>query len=128
MKKIQFPITVSKIKECYFAFPFGRHFNNTKRPFVAVRPCNEKYKGETYVGILIGDATLGLQHILNKEGELEVLPHVNPCILIPELREVVFGCGSWWRLLESIEDFADITDKTIENTWYVKALKSLEEA
>lgn len=47
----------------------------------------------------------------------------NPAIFVPELKKIIYGCESWWREIESIEDFNGISKGDIENTWYVKLLK-----
>jgi len=44
-------------------------------------------------------------------------------ILIPELNRIVFGFSSWWKKIDSTDDFSDITPETIQNVWYVKLLK-----
>jgi hypothetical protein len=48
---------------------------------------------------------------------------MNPAMFVPELNRIVFGCESWWKVLNNKEDFSDITDADIENVWYVKALR-----
>jgi hypothetical protein len=48
-------------------------------------------------------------------------------IFIPEVNEVVWGCGSWWGKIKSEDDLKTITDEDINNVWYVKALNQLEE-
>ena len=52
----------------------------------------------------------------------------NPMIWIPERGEIVYGCGSWWGSIESMDQLSEITDATISNVWYVKALDDLEGA
>jgi len=49
----------------------------------------------------------------------------NPAIFVPELKKIIYGCESWWREIESVDDFTSISEEDIENTWYVKLLKSL---
>lgn len=46
---------------------------------------------------------------------------------VPELKRIVYGYESWWREIESADDFAGISDEDIENTWYVGLLKKLKE-
>ena len=58
---------------------------------------------------------------------LEIIPHTNPAIFVPELKKIVFGCESWWRKIDSMDEVKDITDEDIENQWYVKLFKSIEE-
>lgn len=45
----------------------------------------------------------------------------------PEKKTVVFGCNSWWRLIESESQLKTITDADIDNVWYVRALRALTE-
>ena len=46
-------------------------------------------------------------------------------IFVPELNEVVWGCGSFWQKIRSKEQLKNITDGDINNVWYVKALKQI---
>ena len=46
---------------------------------------------------------------------------------MPELKRVVYGCESWWHEIESIDEFKKITNEDIENTWYVKLLRAMDE-
>lgn len=40
---------------------------------------------------------------------------------------MVNGCGSWWGPVESEKDLEDITDNDIDNVWYVKAWKAMQD-
>ena len=93
---------------------------------VKVRPCAEKYENKTYFGILIGDVALSIGASIDDNGNLKIKRQMyNPAILIPELNEFVYGCGSWWGEIESEEELnKHITDDTIENVWYMKLLKT----
>jgi hypothetical protein len=51
----------------------------------------------------------------------------NPAIYVPELRKIIFGCGSWWSEIESPDEIKDITDDDIENCWYVRLAKMMQE-
>jgi hypothetical protein len=93
--------------------------------WVAVRPCGEKYGDKTYLGLLLGDLPISCMVSYNKEQELEFFYHRNPAMYVPELKEIIYGCGSWWSILEKSEDLQEITDLDIQNVWYVKALKEL---
>ena len=97
--------------------------------FVAVRPCNERFKNKTYLGIYIAEVSISATLFKDnpETDELKLLPHYNPMIFIPDLNEIVFGCGSWWKLINNEEKLKQITDADIENVWYVKALKWLDE-
>lgn len=92
-----------------------------------VRPCGEEYQGKTYLGIYLGDLPIGITSSYDeKTGILSNGTMNNPAIFVPELKKIVYGMGSWWRVIKSIEEFKGISEKEIENTWYVKLLKGLE--
>lgn len=124
MNKIKYPIQVKKIK-----FPNNliakNYWNGKIGDWVAVRPCNEKYKGKTYLGILLGELPVGSGCTYSKKKELEFYLHLNPAMYVPEIKDIIFGCGSWWHVLKKPEDLKKITKKRINNVWYVKALKEL---
>ena len=92
---------------------------------VRVRPCGED---KTYIGIYLGRFPRQI-HVTysEKSGELKVGATTNPCIYIPEKDGVCWGDESWWSRIESEEELEDITDETIENQWYMKALRQIEE-
>lgn len=52
-----------------------------------VAPCGEKYGGS---------------------GIVRNTPANNPAIFVPELKKIVFGMESWWRILEKPEDLKGI--------------------
>jgi hypothetical protein len=93
--------------------------------YVAIRPVKDE---KTYVGILLGDMLTApdVRHS-KKSGTLFVDFVSNPAIWVPDLGRVVWGYESWWGTIASEKDLKRITDQDIENVWYVKALKSLEE-
>lgn len=124
-RSIKYPITINSIS-------FGdRETLQPKKDikWVSVRPCGEEYKGKTYLGIMLGDLALGIYVSLNIETDILNIEqsHHNPAIYVPDLNEVIYGCGSWWGEINSPEDLKQITDQTIENIWYVRALKDLDE-
>lgn len=127
MKTIKYPIEVSAIKYGKLKPYEPKGFSAKCGDFVAIRPCADKFNNKTYLGIFLGEISLGAAIYHNPETkELEVLQHLNPAIYVPEFKEIVFGCGSWWHKLEKPEDLEQITDKDIGNVWYVKALKELD--
>lgn len=124
-KRISYPVTVN-----------GIHFENTpmlgpsmmhpSAKWVAVRPCGDEYAGRTYLGILLGDIALSLMVQLSKDGILGVSRSMhNPAIYVPDLHEVVFGCGSWWSPIKTQDEIRQITDQDIRNFWYMCAMKDL---
>jgi len=123
IKRIKFPIEVNKI-----IFPkkfIDKYYGGDTGDWVAVRPCNEEYKGKTFLGILLGQLPVTCGCSYDKEKALEFYLHMNPAIYVPEIKEIIFGCGSWWHKLNNPEDLKQITKKDINDVWYVKALKEL---
>ena len=96
---------------------------------VAVRPCADKYKDKTFLGMYIGSLPTHLQ-ATERDGKilLTLTDYKNPCIYIPELDECVWGMGSWWGEIKDEEHLRQITDEDIQNVWYVRALKQMTEA
>jgi hypothetical protein len=121
-----FPMEITGIKKAYNFVSEDLHCKTGS--LVKVRPCGEEYQGKTYIGIFLGNLAIDNICYLNKQTkELEIFPHTNPAIFVPELKKIVFGCESWWGKINSIEEIKDITDEDIENLWYVKLLKNIEE-
>lgn len=118
---IQYPIEVSKIND-----KFQEDISFTLHPvgqLVAVRPAKDK---KTYLGILLGDLPHGAPVQYNSESkELTVRAITNPGIYVFELKKIVFGYESWWKRIEKIEDFSEISNETIDGQWYVQLLKDL---
>lgn len=119
-KYIQYPIEVSGID---IPDRKGYRAGSQTGKFVKIRPCKED---KTFLGIYLGeiDAGMMVQHSRETK-ELKIYRHFNPAIFVPDLNKVVFGCESWWGIIESEDDLKEITNDDIENVWYVKALKTL---
>lgn len=114
---IEYPITVNSIKVDELK-PSRINFSP-----VRVRPCSDD---KTYFGILLGDFPHNSCVEYREETkELRVCYMTNPCILIPELKRVVFGSESWWSRIEDISDIPEISDSCINSQWYVKLLASM---
>ena len=123
---IEYPIKVSAINT--------EHFNTeglySKRvgEIVKVRPCGKEYEGKTFLGILLGDLIVS-PHIShdNKTNELNIGAMTNPAIFVPELKKIIYGYESWWATITNKDDLSglNISDEDIENTWYVKLLKTM---
>lgn len=93
---------------------------------VAVRPCGEEYGEKTYLGIYLGELPIQILSSYNLDtGILTNSTMQNPGIFVPELRKIVYGCGSWWREIKSVDELEAITNKDIENTWYVQLLQNM---
>lgn len=122
-KYMEFPLTINDI----VAEPIKTDSWHCKTgALVKVRPCGEEYGGRTYLGFYLGDLPLQIVHTFNEEsGILTARTHRNPGIFVPELGEIIYGCGSWWSEIEREEDFKDITDQDINDTWYVKLARHL---
>lgn len=91
-----------------------------------VKPCGKEYQGKSYIGICLGELPIAIHTTFNKKtGILKNQTMNNPAIFVPELKKIIYGCESWWREIESLEDFKGISEKDIENTWYVKLLKKM---
>lgn len=122
---IEYPIEVSKInceKQTY------GYEDGDIGGFVSIRPCAEEYQNKTYLGIYLGDLPISPTVTHNSETkELNVGFMNNPAIFVFDLKRIVYGCESWWGLIENEEDLRQITDADINNVWYVKILKELEQ-
>lgn len=95
---------------------------------VKVRSCKKEHGDKTYFGILLGDLALSVSHSIDGAGVVTACrSFFNPAIFVPELKTVVYGCGSWWGEIESEEEMAKlITDDTIKNVWYMRLLTQME--
>lgn len=121
-KFIEYPIQVNKIN--------AERFDNTGLHrtgiLVAINPCGKEYKNKTYLGIYLGNLPYAPHVSYNEERqELSVKGMQNPAIYVFELKKIIFGMESWWSEIESIDQFKEITKEDIENTPYVKMLRSM---
>ena len=126
-RTIDYPISVNKITYGD-RDTLADYYGGKCGDMVAVAPCGDRFENKTYLGILLGEIALSLSCSFNeKKGELNVRNSMyNPAMFVPDLNEVIYGCGSWWRVIKSADHLKKITDKDIENVWYVKALKQFE--
>ncbi len=122
-KYIEYPIEVSKIntdnnKGGYRSQQIGK--------FAKICPCGEEYKGKTYLGLFLGELPIS-NHISYMEDskELSVSFHNNPAIFVFDLNKIIYGCESWWGIIENEEDLKEIANDDIDNIWYMKLLKAL---
>lgn len=131
MAAIEYPITVNEITYSDGdTLRQGRVMGGKCGDMVKVRPCADRYENKTYLGILLGDLALTqMCSFKEKTGELKISRVMyNPAMFVPDLNEVIYGCGSYWSRIESANQLKDISDADIEGVWYVKALKQLETA
>lgn len=122
-KYIEYPVTIQGLDVEKFDYDFS--LGHEKGCFVAVRPCDEELDNKTYLGIYLGELPLHPMVSLSDEKILKVSSMTNPAIFVPELKKIVWGCGSWWKEIESEDDLTDITDLDINNTFYVKMLREM---
>jgi len=130
MSGIQYPIEVKEIGMDSEKSVYDPNGLTAKcGDMVMVRPCAEKFENKTYLGVFIGEVALQVGAQYNEEsGKLTISRYMyNPMILIPEFNEVVWGCGSWWGKIKDESHLKQITDEDINNVWYVKALKQLQD-
>ena len=125
LSRIEFHLRIQELKE--IAHPenevIQKPIFGKSGSLVSVSPCAEKYGNKTYLGFLIGEIALG-SSITISENKIQCnWSGHNPAIFVPELSEIIYGCGSWWQAIESEDDLKQITDFDIENVWYVKLLK-----
>lgn len=91
-----------------------------------ISPCEKEYEGKSFIGIYLGDLPIGIGTSYDKNsGVLNNYAMTNPAIFVPELKKIIYGMQSWWRIIEKPEDFKGISEEDIENTWYVKLLKDM---
>ncbi len=120
---IEYPIRVSKINQNAEIYSF---LKRDIGKFASIRPCAEEYQNKTYLGLYLGDLPVGHHISHNPETkELRISFHCNPAIFVFDLNKIIYGCESWWGIVENENDLRRITDKDIDNVWYVKALKQL---
>lgn len=93
---------------------------------VRIKPCAEEYEGKTYLGLYLGH--LPMMSSISYDEERQVLKvgavH-NPAIYVFALKKIIFGAESWWCKINSPEDMKEISGEEIDNTWYVKLLKTM---
>jgi hypothetical protein len=122
---IEYPLTIEGIDN---KFEDSYQMKSRCGTLVKIAPCADEYKGKTYLGILLGYFPIDNFITFGQETKiLSISPHYNPAIFIPETKTVVYGCGSWWGVVNSEEELKAITKEDIENVWYVKMLKGLSE-
>jgi hypothetical protein len=120
---IEYPIEVSRINTNQNK---NKYKDDDVGKFVSILPCGKEYEGKTYLGLYLGELPVSnnISHN-NKTKELSISFRNNPAIFVFNLNKIVYGMESWWRIIKNEEDLKQITDKDIESSWYVKALKEL---
>ena len=121
-KKFDPPITVQSVRIQVAGF------NKLPCKYVAIRPCGDNPDNKTYLGILLGECSMMAIGMYNIEKqEILVKDRLNPMIFVPDLMKVVLGVESWWGTIDKPEDLKQITDQDIQNVWYVKALREMNQ-
>lgn len=122
---IEYPLTIVGIEDNFNRENFKGLYNCGD--LVRISPCGKEYRGETFLGILLGELPIEANiSFLKTTKTLKISPRTNPAIFIPELKKIVYGCESWWGTIDKPEDIKDITNEEIENVWYMQLLKSMK--
>jgi hypothetical protein len=123
---LKYPVSVSGI---HFEGTLVEDWRKKANQLVRIRPCGEEFGGKTYLGLYLGDVARTVGCTYDREsGVLGVYVGVhNPAIWVPSLKRVIFGCESWWGVIESEAQLREISNEAIDGIWYVQAMKSLLE-
>lgn len=120
---IEYPIEVSEINTNTNVFTLRE---SAIGKFVKIKVCSND---KTYLGLFLGELPNGIKVSHNNETKVLNLGYMgNPAIFVFDLNKIVYGCESWWGVIENESDLREITDADIDNIWYVKALKSITES
>ena len=118
---IQYPLTIQGID----ISPMEAWDTKSIGQFVAVRPCSDNPENKTYLGLYLGEQPWFLSAFFNRKDEhIHIRAACNPMIYVPDTKTIVRGANSWWKRIQSPDDLKDITDDTINNTWYVQLLRN----
>lgn len=128
-REIEYPLQINGIAWKDQIPPVWDNHRHEPGIWVKVRPVKEEYGKKTYLGVMLGSMALGVTCQQNVETGILHLSHGhhNPAMYVPDLKKVIFGAASWWAPIENEEDLSSISDADIENVWYVRALKELQD-
>lgn len=106
-KYIEYPCTINRIEnkkipsnqECLEFAKIGS--------FVWIEPCGEEYQDKKYIGILLGNLPIFINTTLDKNQVLNNHCVMNPAIFVPELNKIIYGCESWWCVIQNTKHLAD---------------------
>ena len=62
-----------------------------------------------------------------KTNNLDICTMNNPAIYVFELKKIIYGCESYWSVIDDPNDFNEITKEVLDNVWYVQLLKEFYE-
>lgn len=123
-KHIQYPIEVNKIE--YEPFESWNQYEPGTP--VRIMPCTKEHKWKTYLGIYLGNLpTQNYVSYERKNKQLDICTMNNPAIFVFALKKIIYGCESYWSVIDDPNDFNDITKETLDNVWYVQLLKEFYE-
>lgn len=121
---IEYPLTIQGITNQNIEHRSGMHKVGS---LCEIQPCGNEYEKKSFLGIYLGELPISIQTTFDKRsGMLTNFTVSNPAIFVPELKKIIYGMESWWRIIEKPEDFRGISEEDIENTWYVKLLRDME--
>lgn len=119
--EIEFPLEVSALK----LMTTRERREQQSGSWVSIRVVGEAV---TRLGVYLGDLGHSMTYTLDtRTKEVTVLLVRNPAIWVPDLKRVVWGCESWWGVIKTPEQLREITDADINDIWYVRALRELQE-
>lgn len=82
--------------------------------FVVVRPVKGNEEQKTYFGIMLGDMNIAVGHRQDESGITLSGLLGNPAIFVPELKQLVYGVESWWKIISSPEHLEKISDEDLQ--------------
>lgn len=121
-RRMSFNIALQKFKHIKYGDINPINQRNCGR-LVKIKPCKEGINHKTYLGIFLGEMALSVSLSLEDDDETLLCEssQYNPAIFVPELKQIIFGCESFWGEIESEADLEEINP---DDVWYVKLLKS----
>lgn len=119
---IEYPITVNGIN---FS-EFNQYDMCRSGSLVRIAPCAKEYEGKTFIGMYLGELPYMQSVSYDKKSQnLDVKAIHNAAIYVFELKKIIFGMASYWQIIDSIDDFQELTKEDIDNVWYVKLMKDM---
>lgn len=120
----RYPVTVGGI---HFEGTLVENLRGKANRLVRIRPCAAEYAGKTFLGLYLGELARSVGCSYDRESTVLgiYLGGHNPAIWVPSLARIIFGCESWWAVVESEAQLQEISDETIDGIWYLQALKAL---
>jgi hypothetical protein len=121
---ISYPMVVEKIEDKKIEYD-NKYYSSDLGKLVKIRPCKEEYKNKTFLGLSLGQLPDSINSSYYPTTHiLENSTSHNPAIYVFELNKIIFGYESWWGVIKDEKELEEITDKDIDNVWYVKLLKN----